>query len=224
MRSQLAMTAAAVLAPARRLLARARGLVHSRAMARAEAALWLTSCAAGGAFLWWLADAGLYQRRAAVELRELGADAGQRTPAPRLPAGTPIAQLTIPRLDLSAVVAEGVDDGVLRRAVGRIPASARPGDAGNVALAGHRDTFLRPLERIRAGDLVRLETGSALYEYRVEWTAVVDPGRTDLVRETGYPALTLVTCYPFRWVGEAPRRFVVRARRVESDFALGAAG
>jgi sortase A len=121
----------------------------------------------------------------------------------------------LPRLGLSALVAEGVDDATLGVAIGHVPGSAFPGEPGNVALAGHRDTVFRLLEEVRPEDVLRLVTPDGVFEYRVEWLAIVDPGRTDVLASSDEPLLTLVTCYPFEYVGEAPLRFVVRARSVE---------
>lgn len=124
-------------------------------------------------------------------------------------------RLDLPRLGLSALVAEGVDDRTLGVAVGHFPGTSLPGEAGNVALAGHRDTVFRRLQEIRPEDLMRLTTPDGAFEYRVEWLAIVDPGRTDVVAATDKPALTLVTCYPFDYVGSAPLRYVVRARSID---------
>lgn len=112
------------------------------------------------------------------------------------------------------VVAEGITEKTLRRAAGRVPSSSLPGGADNIAIAGHRDSFFRPLESVREGDLVILEKGDRVERYRVEWTRVVDPSAIGYVEPTGYPALTLVTCYPFQYIGNAPQRFIVRARAV----------
>ena len=139
-------------------------------------------------------------------------------PAPRQDsrraAGSLVGRLEIPRLQLSAIVLEGSDSRTLSRGVGRIPETADPGQNGNVVLSGHRDTFFRPLRQIRAGDRVTLQTPIGLYRYVVEWTAVVNPSDTASLKATPDRSLTLVTCYPFRYVGPAPQRFIVRARQV----------
>jgi sortase A len=127
-------------------------------------------------------------------------------------AGRAWGRIELPRLGLSALVAEGVDAGTLSVAVGHFPASAFPGEMGNVALAGHRDTAFQMLKHIWPDDVLRLTTPDGTFDYRVEWLAIVDPARTDVVASTGEPLLTLVTCYPFDYVGSAPRRYVVRAR------------
>jgi sortase A len=132
-----------------------------------------------------------------------------RTPAPE---GTLVGRLEIPRLGLSAIVLEGVGDKTLRRAVGHIPETLLPEEGGNVGLAGHRDSFFRELKDVRQDDLISLQTLAGTFRYRVAWTKIVQPEDTEVLAETGTPALTLVTCYPFHYVGAAPERFIVRAR------------
>jgi sortase A len=132
--------------------------------------------------------------------------------------GEAIGKLSIPRIGLSAMVAEGVDEGTLRKAVGHIPGTAIPEQPGNVALAGHRDTFFRRLRQVRANDLIIMETPRGEYRYKVERTEVVGPKDTEVLQSRNYSELTLITCYPFRYVGPAPERFVVEASRLpESD-------
>ena len=128
--------------------------------------------------------------------------------------GEPGGRLEIPRLRFSAIVLEGSDSRTLRLGVGRIPGTAEPGQEGNLVLGGHRDTFFRPLRGIRAGDFITLATAAGPYRYVVEWTAVVDPRDTGSLQATPERSLTLVTCYPFYYVGPAPQRFIVRARQV----------
>lgn len=179
----------------------------------------------------WQQERAASEPSAASTGRSLPPDLDARRPPEQRPSpepGRPLARLKVPRLGLEAVVAAGVDQRVLRRAVGHMPHSALPGEDGNVVLAGHRDTFFRPLEQIRDDDIVLLETADGVQRYRVEWTAVVKPTRVDLAGRTGYPALTLVTCFPFEYVGNAPFRFVVRTRRIEgidaAERAAAAAG
>lgn len=125
-----------------------------------------------------------------------------------------VGRLEIPRLGVVAIVSEGDDEVTLDRAVGLIPGSAHPGEAGNMVLAGHRDTFFRPLREIRLNDRIRVVVPDHTYEYRVESMRVVSPDETSLLGSNGVEQLTLVTCYPFRFVGPAPERFVVSATRV----------
>jgi sortase A len=138
------------------------------------------------------------------------------TPGVQRAASAPLARLTVPRLGMSVMVGGGIDSRTLRRAAGHIPGTAPLGSAGNVGLAGHRDSFFRPLRKVEVGDEVVLTTPTAISTYRVEWAEVVTPEAIEVLRPTPYPALTLVTCYPFTFVGTAPDRFVVRARLVES--------
>jgi len=112
-------------------------------------------------------------------------------------------------------VREGVDDATLDVSIGHVPGTPPPGRPGNSALAAHRDAEFRPLRRIRVGDEILFVAPSGETRYRVEWTRVVSPGRVDLLGPaSSASALTLVTCYPFGYVGRAPLRFVVRANRV----------
>jgi sortase A len=129
-------------------------------------------------------------------------------------SGGPIGKLTIPSAGISAIVLEGTDSGTLKVAPGHIPGTALPGEGGNVAIAGHRDTFFRNLAMIRIGDSVKLTTVKGTYEYKVDATEVVDPAKTDVLQPSGSPTLTLVTCYPFYWIGPAPKRFIVRGHLI----------
>lgn len=122
-----------------------------------------------------------------------------------------IGRIEIPRLGLSAMVLEGTTGRALRRGVGHVERTALPGEGGNVGLAAHRDTYFRDLKDVATGDLIRITTPDGSYAYHVDSILVVAPDRSDLLGDAGGPALTLVTCYPFYWVGPAPRRFVVRA-------------
>jgi sortase A len=128
--------------------------------------------------------------------------------------GDVLGRLEIPRLQIGAIVAEGSDPKTLGHAVGHISFTARPGRPGNCALAGHRDSFLRGLGHVRVNDVIHIVTLERTYTYRVEWTQIVEPKRVDLLDSTSTRSLTLITCYPFVFVGHAPKRFVVRARQV----------
>jgi sortase A len=143
------------------------------------------------------------------------------------PATTPLAVLRIPKIRLEVPVLDGTDDRTLDRAVGYIGGTAQPGTAGNVGIAGHRDGFFRGLKDIAAGDVIEVDTITRTDLYRVERTWVVDPEDVSVLDDTSTPALTLVTCYPFYFVGAAPRRFIVRAvlvgdRPLGPSAALGA--
>lgn len=127
-----------------------------------------------------------------------------------------IGQLDVPRIGLHAIVLEGADDGILRLGVGHVSGTALPGQAGNVSLAAHRDSFFRPLRFVRKKDEIRLTTYGGRTKYIVDWTRVVSPENIKVLRPTEHSTLTLVTCYPFHYVGSAPDRFIVRAHRVPS--------
>jgi sortase A len=131
------------------------------------------------------------------------------------PLETPLATLEIPRLGLRVAVFDGTDDVRLDRGVGRIPGTARPGEAGNLAIAGHRDGFFRALKDILPGDEVRLTTLAGSEVYSVDRYWIVTPDEVEVLDSTASPSLTLITCYPFYYVGSAPQRFVVRASRLD---------
>jgi sortase A len=123
-----------------------------------------------------------------------------------------VGRLEIPRLRMSAVVMEGEDDATLARAVGHVGGTALPWETGNAVLAGHRDTFFRPLRHLQKGDTIRMTTTRGTFEYRVISTEVVDPRDLSVLAPTADRSLTLITCYPFVYVGHAPQRFIVHAR------------
>jgi sortase A len=122
-----------------------------------------------------------------------------------------IAVLEIPRLGLTVPVLDGTDELTLNRGVGHIGGTALPGERGNVGIAGHRDGFFRVLKDVTSGDTIRLVTLEETLEYAVEEVRVVEPEEVEVLDPTSTPVLTLVTCYPFYYVGSAPKRFVVRA-------------
>jgi len=115
-------------------------------------------------------------------------------------------------LGLDALVAEGVDAATLRVAVGHVPDTAFPDEVGNVALAGHRDTVFRPLRDLQPGDVVTVTTPLGAFRYEVDEIRIVAPHETEVIAPVPGRVLTLVTCYPFGYVGPAPQRYVVRAR------------
>ena len=186
--------------------------------------LLLTGLTCLGAWTWEQLDAQLFQRSAGLRLQALQARAASATgrrSATGKPgrtaflAGEPIGRIEIDRVGLSAIVAEGTDTRTLRRAVGHVLSTPLPGDDGNVVLAGHRDTFFRPLKSVEEGDRIRVTTPGARVEYEVTSIEVVGPGDVDVMWPTKDRSLTLITCYPFHYIGPAPDRFVVRARQVD---------
>lgn len=154
-----------------------------------------------------LAGTQVYQ---AYESRQL--ELGPKLDLSAPPAGSVIGRVRASRIGLEAVVVQGDSDSILRLAVGHIPGTALPGQSGNMVLAGHRDTFFRALRNIRAGDRIVIESPHGSYDYEVESTSVVAPTDLTVLRNSGSRELTLITCYPFSWIGSAPDRFVVRAR------------
>lgn len=206
-----------------------------RGLRALERLLLVVGCVCLGYFGYVYAETALYQ---AYEARELDAILAAAPPVaaldatathsrketevvlsaarrPRPADGTTLGRLEIPRLGVSAMVRAGSDSRTLRLAVGHIGGTSLPGEPGNIGLAAHRDTFFRRLGEIREDDLVRFVTTEGTFAYRVEGTQVVDPHDTWVLNPTEEPALTLVTCYPFRYVGSAPRRFIVRAHLAE---------
>jgi sortase A len=127
--------------------------------------------------------------------------------------GEMIGRLEIPRVSVSVIVLEGADSSVLDVAAGHIPGTALPGLNGNVGIAAHRDTFFRSLREIRTQDRLSFKTPAGIFQYAVESTEVVEPSNTEVLRQTASQELTLVTCYPFNYIGSAPKRFIVHARQ-----------
>jgi sortase A len=177
-----------------------------------------------------LVDSWRFQRRASQDLDRqlrdrLAAAEATTQPAPSAapkvaPGALPdelVGRIEIPRLGLSEVVMEGVDTTTLGRAVGHIPGTAQPGDAGNVGLAGHRDTFFRRLKDLKIEDEIRVSTLKGIFKYQVVSLRIVEPENVGVLAPSGENVLTLVTCYPFYFVGPAPRRWVVQARQVSSE-------
>jgi sortase A len=156
-----------------------------------------------------LIDAELFQAR---ENRLLTAPASLSSP-PQASTGL-IGRMEIPRLSLSVIVMEGTTTTTLRHAAGHIEGTALPGQPGNVGISGHRDTFFRPLRHIEPNDLITLTTLAGEFRYRVLSSQVVPPDDVAVLDPSPTEILTLVTCYPFYFVGPAPSRFIVRAARI----------
>jgi sortase A len=171
---------------------------------------------------WVVIDASRFQqaaRQSLVSATALDAPAAATDPAAvaaagSIPAGSPVATLTIPRIRLSTVVLHGSDPGTLRRGPGHLENTALPGEPGNIVIAGHRDTFFRPLRRIQIGDTVRLGSARGQFEYRVSSLRVVKANDLSVLEQNSDHLLTLITCYPFTLIGSAPDRFIARATRV----------
>ena len=135
----------------------------------------------------------------------------------RAAAGTVIGRLEIAKIGLSVPVLEDYDPATLRRGVGHVRGTAVPGGLGNLVLAGHRDTFLRPLRRVKAGMEVHVVTSSGVWRYVVDGSEIVTPEQVSVLDIGNRPELTLITCYPFDFIGSAPQRFIVHAHLVSAD-------
>jgi sortase A len=195
------------------------GVGHSLWLGRVQ---WLFA-AIGIVLLVWCAfvaaNAARFQRDESSTLER--AVNGNKTVTTNAPISHPrqakdqlIGRLEIPRLHLSVMVAEGDDDNTLRKAVGHLPETPLPWEFGNSAVAGHRDTFFRPLKDVRVNDRVRVLTPRGNFQYSVSRITIVEPNDVSVLAATDHSLLTLVTCYPFYYVGQAPKRFIVQASHV----------
>jgi sortase A len=131
----------------------------------------------------------------------------------------PIAVLTIPRIGIEVPVFTGTDDLTLNRGTGLIAGTASPGETGNMGIAGHRDGFFRKLKDIHVGDHIELFAGQDKFAYTVEDITIVSPSDVSVLRPRHQTSLTLVTCYPFYFVGDAPQRYIVHASLVDTERA-----
>jgi sortase A len=169
---------------------------------------------------WVEADTWMFQHRAAQTLERMETTPSVspvslvKTSPPMIGPDGLIGRIEVDRLGVSVVVVEDAETSMLRRAAGHIAGTALPGQTGNIGIAAHRDTFFRPLRNILRGDIITLTTLRGQYRYRVLSTKVVDPSDVAVLDSDGNEILTLVTCYPFYFVGPAPNRFIVRAARI----------
>jgi sortase A len=138
------------------------------------------------------------------------------SPGPAPAEGEVLGRIEIPRVGISSLLLEGIEPGTLHRGAGHIPDTVLPDQWGNVGIAAHRDSFFRGLKDIQVNDLIKVTTLARAADYRVDWTRIVEPADVGVLDATPAPVLTLVTCYPFYYVGSAPHRFIVRAHRVEA--------
>jgi sortase A len=179
--------------------------------------VWALSALAYCGFV--LTDGWLFQKREGHRLDQLLHERQNASAASRAVLATAateglIGRIVIERLGISVIVAEGVDLPTLRRAAGHIPGTPLPGQGGNVGISAHRDTFFRPLRNVRSDDLITVTTPAGEYRYRVVSTKIVSPEEVAVLDAGVNETLTLVTCYPFYFIGAAPNRFVVRAERI----------
>jgi sortase A len=184
-----------------------------------ETVLLVAGLAAVDYYIWVNAESVVYQA-----YQEWKFDRTLHAPVVNAPGGaesrTPhaadevIGRLEIPRLNIRAIVREGAGEDTLHHAVGHVPSTAFPGDIGNVGFAAHRDTFFRPLRNIRKNDRIIVSTLSGTYQYLVQTTQIVNPDDVSVLKASASKELTLVTCYPFYYIGSAPHRFIVHAIQV----------
>ena len=163
------------------------------------------------------AYAGIYQRYQSWKFeREVAAPrvikAAIVEEAVDLREGNLIGKLDVPRIGISVMVFQGMEEETLIVGAGHVPGTPLPGAEGNVAIAAHRDTFFRKLAGILPGDSIQVATVRRTFEYIVDSTEIVDPEDTRVIESRARPELTLITCYPFYFIGAAPKRFIVHAR------------
>jgi sortase A len=182
--------------------------------------LFITGILALGYVGFTLLDARLYQASAKRALesqiqREKEPHEIQPKSAikPAIKPGDVLGRLDIPRLGLSVAVLQGTGSRMLRLGTGHIEGTPLPGEPGNSGIAGHRDTFFRRLKDVRKNDEIQFQTATGLSRYAVDWVKVVAPDDLSVLAPSTQSSLTLVTCYPFYFVGPAPSRFVVRAHK-----------
>jgi sortase A len=171
----------------------------------------LAVIAAAGFALFWSDE---LQRMYVPTLPSIERHSGSKsTLAPEAQEGAPIGLIEIPRLGLSSVVLEGDDTAALLLGVGHLSDTPLPWHGGNTVFAAHRDTFFRPLAHIRKNDVIKFSTADAEFEYVVTELKVVEPTAVEVLKPTTAATLTLITCFPFDYIGPAPQRFIVRAER-----------
>jgi sortase A len=187
-----------------------------RFLRRTQRLLFITGVLALGYVSVTVLDARLYQVSAKRSLEnqiQLEKQHSEILPRPAIKTGDVLGRLDIPRLGLSVAVLQGTSSRMLRRGTGHIESTPFPGEPGNSGIAGHRDTFFRGLKDIHVNDEIQFQSTTGLFRYQVDWAKVVAPDDLSVLAPSTEAALTLVTCYPFYFVGPSPKRFVVRAHR-----------
>lgn len=150
---------------------------------------------------------------------EQSTHAPAQTTTPAMPKGV-VCRLSFPKLDKNLFVLDNTQDATLKKGPGLVEHTAIPGTPGNSAIAGHRDTHFRFLKDVKIGDDIWVEGPAGRTQYRVSWTRIVRPTDVTVLSPETKPVLTLITCYPFFWVGNAPKRYIVRAEKVEGPGSL----
>jgi len=177
----------------------------------------ITGAVALGYVGFTLLDARLFQASAKRSLEtQIQREEERHEPQAKsaVKTGDVLGRIDIPRLGISVAVLQGTSSRMLRLGAGHIEGTALPGETGNIGIAGHRDTFFRELKDIQLNDEIQIQTATGLFRYQVDWMKVVQPTDTTVLEPSSKEStVTLVTCYPFYFVGAAPRRFVVRANQ-----------
>ena len=165
-----------------------------------------------------LLHAKLYQKAADSTLENQSRTQEQSNAIP-MPAvaseGGVVGRIEIPRLGISVAILEGTTSRTLRLGVGHIAQTSLPGQPGNIGIAGHRDTYFRALKDTRTNDMILIQTAIGVTHYKVDWIRIVAPGDTGVLAPSMESALTLVTCYPFYFIGASPKRYIVHALRIQ---------
>ena len=180
--------------------------------------LFLTGALAVSYVALTLLHAKLYQEAAADALeKQISVPQQQKISPSRVAAkdGDVLGRIEIPRLGVNVAILEGTTSQTLRLGVGHIEGTALPGEPGNIGIAGHRDTYFRDLKDIRTNDEIQIQTATGLSSYEVDSVQIVAPGDTGVLAPSAGSSITLVTCYPFYFIGAAPERFIVHARRAK---------
>ena len=167
-----------------------------------------------GWYVWTLREQAAAQQHAKEWLNRTTEVHRPAPPPPSVRRGDVIGELAIPRLKVSVMVFEGADSGILKQGAGHIPGTILPPGRGNIGIAAHRDTYFRPLRFIRAKDVISLRTPAGTSEFAVAETKIVQPSDVAVLSPATGRDLTLVTCYPFFYVGSASHRFIVYARKI----------
>ena len=204
--------------------------LHRRVLAALAANFLIAAGAlALGFCVWALLSGAVYQRIQKIRFAEQRpveiSGVAQNQTAPDSPALAPpssllaadpqiIGELEIPRIGLDVMVREGMDEDTLRKAAGHVPSTDLPGQDGDFMVLGHRDTFFRPLHAIELGDLVRLRTRRGRFAYRIDSVVVVDLEGLSLIQKAPRQGITLITCFPFDYIGPAPHRLVARGSQI----------
>ena len=163
------------------------------------------------AYAQWSGQRELAQATPGPQETVVAAPKSGKARVPARPKGTPLGEFELPRLKLSYVLLEGTDNRTLDKSIGHVEGTGLVGEAGNIGIAGHRNTHFRKLEWVRRGDEILLSKAGQKYSYKVEWIRLVSPSSVQVLDPSHGPAITIVTCFPFEYVGAAPLRLIVRA-------------